>query len=73
MVRSRRRRRRRATGGARYGAVQSLAGYARTESGRELLFALISNGHKRGDVEAIAAADDFAAALVRDAVATSRP
>lgn len=46
--------------------VTSLAGWARTESGRELLFALISNGHRHGDVEAIAAVDDFAAALVSD-------
>ena len=53
--------------------VTALAGYARTESGRELLFALISNGHKRGDVEAISAADAFAAALVLDAAARSRP
>ena len=53
--------------------VTALAGYARTESGRELAFALISNGHRRGDVEAIAAADDFAAALVRDGAATPHP
>jgi D-alanyl-D-alanine carboxypeptidase/D-alanyl-D-alanine-endopeptidase (penicillin-binding protein 4) len=47
--------------------VTSLAGWARTARGRELLFALISNGHRHGDVEAIAAADAFAAALVGDA------
>jgi D-alanyl-D-alanine carboxypeptidase/D-alanyl-D-alanine-endopeptidase (penicillin-binding protein 4) len=46
--------------------VTSLAGYARTERGRELAFALISNGHRRGDVAAIDAADAFAEALVRD-------
>jgi D-alanyl-D-alanine carboxypeptidase/D-alanyl-D-alanine-endopeptidase (penicillin-binding protein 4) len=47
--------------------VTALAGWARTARGRELVFALISNAHRNGDVEAIAAADDFAAALVRDA------
>ncbi|MBM4384079.1 MAG: D-alanyl-D-alanine carboxypeptidase/D-alanyl-D-alanine-endopeptidase [Deltaproteobacteria bacterium] len=47
--------------------VTALAGWARTARGRELVFALISNAHRHGDVEAIAAADDFAAALVRDA------
>ena len=46
--------------------VTALAGWARTESGRELVFALISNGHRHGDVEAIAAVDAFAAALVKD-------
>jgi D-alanyl-D-alanine carboxypeptidase/D-alanyl-D-alanine-endopeptidase (penicillin-binding protein 4) len=47
--------------------VTSLAGWARTTRGRELVFALISNGHRHGDVEAIAAVDAFAAALVNDA------
>ena len=44
----------------------ALAGWARTQRGREVVFALISNGHRHGDVEAIAAADAFAAALVND-------
>jgi D-alanyl-D-alanine carboxypeptidase/D-alanyl-D-alanine-endopeptidase (penicillin-binding protein 4) len=52
--------------------VTSLAGWARTASGRELIFAVISNGHRHGDVEAIAAIDDFAAALVSDAGAKAR-
>jgi D-alanyl-D-alanine carboxypeptidase/D-alanyl-D-alanine-endopeptidase (penicillin-binding protein 4) len=47
--------------------VTSLAGWARTARGRELVFALISNGHRHGDVEAMAAVDAFAAALVNDA------
>ncbi|HEU4427864.1 MAG TPA: D-alanyl-D-alanine carboxypeptidase/D-alanyl-D-alanine-endopeptidase [Myxococcota bacterium] len=47
--------------------VTSLAGWARTERGRELVFALISNGHRHGDVAAIDAVDAFAAALVHDA------
>ena len=47
--------------------VTSLAGWARTERGREVIFAVISNGHRHGDVEAIAAVDAFAAAIVRDA------
>ncbi len=47
--------------------VTALAGWARTERGREVVFALISNGHRHGDVEAIAAVDAFAAALVNDA------
>ncbi len=46
--------------------VTALAGWARTERGREVVFALISNGHRHGDVEAIAAVDAFAAALVND-------
>jgi D-alanyl-D-alanine carboxypeptidase/D-alanyl-D-alanine-endopeptidase (penicillin-binding protein 4) len=46
--------------------VTALAGWARTERGRELVFALISNGHRHGDVEAVAAVDAFAAALVND-------
>lgn len=51
--------------------VTALAGYARTERGRELAFALISNGHRQGDAAAIDAADDFAAAIVRDGATTS--
>jgi D-alanyl-D-alanine carboxypeptidase/D-alanyl-D-alanine-endopeptidase (penicillin-binding protein 4) len=47
--------------------VTALTGFARSESGREVVFALISNGHARGDVEAMHAVDDFAAALVRAA------
>jgi D-alanyl-D-alanine carboxypeptidase/D-alanyl-D-alanine-endopeptidase (penicillin-binding protein 4) len=46
--------------------VTALAGWARTEGGREVIFALISNGHRHGDVEAVAAVDAFAAALVND-------
>jgi D-alanyl-D-alanine carboxypeptidase/D-alanyl-D-alanine-endopeptidase (penicillin-binding protein 4) len=46
--------------------VTSLAGWARTVGGRELVFALISNGHRHGDVEAVAAVDAFASALVND-------
>jgi D-alanyl-D-alanine carboxypeptidase/D-alanyl-D-alanine-endopeptidase (penicillin-binding protein 4) len=52
--------------------VTALAGWAHTVRGRELVFALISNGHRHGDVEAIAAVDAFAAALVNDAAASSR-
>jgi D-alanyl-D-alanine carboxypeptidase/D-alanyl-D-alanine-endopeptidase (penicillin-binding protein 4) len=51
--------------------VTALAGWAHTVRGRELVFALISNGHRHGDVEAIAAVDAFAAALVNDAAASS--
>jgi D-alanyl-D-alanine carboxypeptidase/D-alanyl-D-alanine-endopeptidase (penicillin-binding protein 4) len=47
--------------------VTALAGWARTARGRELVFAVISNGHRHGDVEAIDAVDAFAAALVNDA------
>lgn len=46
--------------------VTSLAGWARTERGRELVFALISNGHRHGDALAMDAVDAFAAALVDD-------
>jgi D-alanyl-D-alanine carboxypeptidase/D-alanyl-D-alanine-endopeptidase (penicillin-binding protein 4) len=46
--------------------VTALAGWARTVRGREVVFAVISNGHRHGDVEAIAAVDAFAAALVND-------
>jgi D-alanyl-D-alanine carboxypeptidase/D-alanyl-D-alanine-endopeptidase (penicillin-binding protein 4) len=52
--------------------VTALAGWAHTARGRELVFALISNGHRHGDVEAIAAVDAFAAALVNDGAASSR-
>jgi serine-type D-Ala-D-Ala carboxypeptidase/endopeptidase (penicillin-binding protein 4) len=52
--------------------VTALAGWAHTVRGRELVFALISNGHRHGDVEAIAAVDAFAAALVNDGAASSR-
>jgi D-alanyl-D-alanine carboxypeptidase len=52
--------------------VTALAGWAHTERGRELVFALISNGHRHGDVEAIAAVDAFAAALVNDGAESSR-
>jgi serine-type D-Ala-D-Ala carboxypeptidase/endopeptidase (penicillin-binding protein 4) len=46
--------------------VTSLAGFARTERGRDLVFAVIVNGARHGDAAASAALDDFAAALVRD-------
>ncbi|HEY8123007.1 MAG TPA: D-alanyl-D-alanine carboxypeptidase/D-alanyl-D-alanine-endopeptidase [Myxococcota bacterium] len=46
--------------------VTALAGWARTLRGREVVFAVISNGHRHGDVEAIAAIDAFATALVQD-------
>ncbi len=46
--------------------VTALAGWARTERGREMVFAVISNGHRHGDVEAIDAIDAFAAAIVND-------
>jgi serine-type D-Ala-D-Ala carboxypeptidase/endopeptidase (penicillin-binding protein 4) len=46
--------------------VSSLAGFARTERGRELVFAVIVNAPRHGDAAASAALDDFAAALVRD-------
>ncbi len=46
--------------------VSSLAGFARSERGRDLVFAVIVNGAQRGDAAASAALDGFAAALVRD-------
>lgn len=41
----------------------ALTGVARDSSGRRLLFAIIANGYKQGDLEAMAALDAFAAAL----------
>jgi serine-type D-Ala-D-Ala carboxypeptidase/endopeptidase (penicillin-binding protein 4) len=46
--------------------VTSLAGFARSERGRELVFAVIVNGVRHGDAAASAAMDGVAAALVRD-------
>ena len=46
--------------------VTSLAGFARTEHGRDLVFAVIVNGPRHGDAAASDALDAFAAALVRD-------
>jgi D-alanyl-D-alanine carboxypeptidase/D-alanyl-D-alanine-endopeptidase (penicillin-binding protein 4) len=46
--------------------VTSLAGFARSARGRELVFALIVNEPRHGDAAASAALDAVAAALVRD-------
>jgi len=46
--------------------VTSLAGFARSEAGRDLVFAVLVNGYKRGDAAASDAMDGVAAALVRD-------
>jgi D-alanyl-D-alanine carboxypeptidase/D-alanyl-D-alanine-endopeptidase (penicillin-binding protein 4) len=46
--------------------VTSLAGFARTEQGRDLVFAVIVNAPKHGDAAASAALDALAAALVRE-------
>jgi D-alanyl-D-alanine carboxypeptidase/D-alanyl-D-alanine-endopeptidase (penicillin-binding protein 4) len=46
--------------------VTSLAGFARTERGRDLVFAVIVNGYRNGDAAAADAMDAVAAALVRD-------
>ncbi len=46
--------------------VTSLAGFARSERGRDFVFAVIVNGARRGDAAASAALDGVAAALVRD-------
>jgi len=46
--------------------VTSLAGFARSERGRDVVFAVLVNGARHGDAAAAAAVDDFAAALVRD-------
>jgi D-alanyl-D-alanine carboxypeptidase/D-alanyl-D-alanine-endopeptidase (penicillin-binding protein 4) len=46
--------------------VTSLAGFARSERGRDLVFAVIVNGPRQGDAAASAALDAVAAALVRD-------
>jgi D-alanyl-D-alanine carboxypeptidase/D-alanyl-D-alanine-endopeptidase (penicillin-binding protein 4) len=47
--------------------VASLAGFARSERGRDLVFAVIANGGTRGDAALVGALDGVAAALVRDA------
>jgi D-alanyl-D-alanine carboxypeptidase/D-alanyl-D-alanine-endopeptidase (penicillin-binding protein 4) len=46
--------------------VTSLAGFARTEGGRDLVFAVLVNGYRNGDRAAADAMDGVAAALVRD-------
>ena len=46
--------------------VSSLAGFARSERGRELVFAVLVNGYRHGDAAASDAMDAVAAALVRD-------
>lgn len=46
--------------------VTSLAGFARSERGRDVVFALIVNEPRHGDAAASAALDGVAAALVRD-------
>ncbi len=46
--------------------VTSLAGFARTESGRDVVFAVIANGLRNGDAAAAEAVDHFMEALIRD-------
>jgi len=46
--------------------VTSLAGFARSERGREFVFAVIANDLRHGDAAAAAAMDGVAAALVHD-------
>ena len=46
--------------------VTSLAGFARSERGRDLVFAVIVNAPRHGDAAASAALDGVAAALIRD-------
>lgn len=46
--------------------VTSLAGFARSERGREFVFAVLANDLRHGDAAAAAAMDGFAAALVHD-------
>jgi D-alanyl-D-alanine carboxypeptidase/D-alanyl-D-alanine-endopeptidase (penicillin-binding protein 4) len=46
--------------------VSSLAGFARTERGRDVVFAVVANGYRHGDAAASDAMDAVAAALVRD-------
>ncbi len=41
----------------------ALSGIARTQSGRRMLFSIIANGYARGDADAMAALDGFAAAV----------
>ncbi len=41
----------------------ALSGIARSDSGRRFLFSIIANGYKRGDADAMAALDSFAAAV----------
>jgi D-alanyl-D-alanine carboxypeptidase/D-alanyl-D-alanine-endopeptidase (penicillin-binding protein 4) len=45
--------------------VTGLAGFARDAAGRDLVFAVLANGYRAGDRDAMDALDGFAAALVR--------
>ncbi len=44
--------------------VTGLSGYAKTATGREVVFSVLANGYRGGDKEAMKALDGFAAALV---------
>jgi len=44
--------------------VSTLAGFARTDAGQDLVFALLANGYRGGDAAAVAAIDAWAATLV---------
>jgi D-alanyl-D-alanine carboxypeptidase/D-alanyl-D-alanine-endopeptidase (penicillin-binding protein 4) len=46
--------------------VSSLAGFARTERGRDVVFAILATGYQGGDGAAAAALDAWVGALVRD-------